>query len=608
MSTDPKLASLRMRAAEALPGMRRLMAVLGILAVCSLILHHGFPAGVRYSVWFNWFDVLLALGFCTGVAAELIAAKKHREALHSLRFELLIIGGLIAAAIIPWFLPESTVELLLPAVHQRTLADLTFGLVRVFLLANVFIQLLRLIQGIFAAGIRLELVLAGSFGALTLLGTLLLMMPRVATDPKKPITFMDALFTATSAVCVTGLGVRDTGADFSPLGQMIILALIQVGGLGIVTFVAFISVFSAKTLPVPQMVAFRQSINAPEMGDLKQQIAGILLLTAFIEGAGAASLYAFAPEGMDAFTRLKWSVFHSVSAFCNAGFALQTTGLEPFRANPGVNITIMSLITLGSLGFLVLPEVLSNFSTLVRNLPRLLNSRTRRFEPPRWKRFTVQTRMSLHVTFWLILIGTLGILLLETGHLLEGMSAGEALLVSTFQSVTLRTAGFNTIPFGELHQSTLLFMIIFMVIGGCPVSTAGGIKTVTFGVLLLSLQSMIFRRQNVEAYGRTIPPRIFFTALNVTVIYAATAAACMFFLSVFDPGIPLRDTMFETISALSTVGLSTGITGKLTDASKVVLCIAMFIGRVGPIALVFSVFQARGRVEYEFPSEDVVVG
>jgi trk system potassium uptake protein TrkH len=151
-------------------------------------------------------------------------------------------------------------------------------------------------------------------------------------------------------------------------------------------------------------------------------------------------------------------------------------------------------------------------------------------------------------------------------------------------------------------------MIFLMVVGGCPVSTAGGIKTVTFGVLFLALRSMMYRRQNVEAFGRTLPPRVFFTALNVFILYSATAGVSVFLLSIFDPQIPLRDTLFETISALSTVGLSTGITVQLSTASKVVLCIAMFVGRVGPIALVFSVFQARGKVEYEFPTEDVVVG
>lgn len=608
MPTNTTTSPFRTRTAAALPLVRRVMALLGIVAVISLILHHGFPLGTQYAEWFNWFDLLLALGFCMGVAAELIGAKHPRDALYERRFELFIIGGLLFAVLLPWVLPDKVVDALVPALHQQTVDDLLFGLVRVFLLANVFVQLLRLIQKIFSSGVRLELVFAGSFAALILVGTLLLLMPRVAANPQEPITLMEAVFTSTSAVCVTGLGVRDTGTAFSPMGQMIILALIQIGGLGIVTFVAFISVFSAKTLPVPQMVAFRQSINAPEMGDLKQRIAGILLLTAIIEGAGAASLYAFAPLDGDLFERLKWCVFHSVSAFCNAGFAFQPDSLEFVRNDTAVNCIFMLLITLGSLGFLVLPELLSKIPTALRSLPLLLHPKTRRFQPATFTRLTVQTRMSLQITLWLTLVGMLGFLILEAGNILKDASTGESLVTSAFQSVTLRTAGFNTVPFDKLHQATLLLMIMLMVIGGSPVSTAGGIKTVTFGVLLLSLQSMIFRRRNVEAYGRTIPPRIFFTALNVAVLYVATASGCIFLISAFDPKFDLRDTLFETISALSTVGLSTGITAKLSPASQLVLCAAMFIGRVGPIALVFSVFQSRGKVDYEFPSEDVVVG
>lgn len=608
MPTDTTTSPFRTRTAAALPLVRKSMPLLGVMAVVSLILHHGFPIGTRYAEWFNWFDLVLAVGFCMGVAMELIGAKCPRDAIYERRFELFTIASLIFTILLPWVLPGKVVNVLVPALHQQSVSDLVFGMIRVFLLANVLIQLLRTIQGIFSSGIRLELVFAGSFAALILIGTLLLLMPRVAADPNEPITLMEAVFTSTSAVCVTGLVVRDTGTAFSPLGQTIIMALIQIGGLGIVTFVAFISVFSAKTLPVPQMVAFRQSINAPAMSDLKQRIAGVLLLTAIIEGAGAASLYVLTPLDGDPFERLRWCVFHSISAFCNAGFAFQPDSLESVRNNAAVNCVFILLITLGSLGFLVLPELRSKLSAALRNLPLLLHPRTRRFQPVRFVRLTVQTRMSLQITLWLTLIGMLGFFLLEAGHLLKGASAGESLVISAFQSVTLRTAGFNTVPLGELQQATLLLMIMLMVIGGSPVSTAGGIKTVTFGVLLLSLQSMIFRRRNVEAYGRTIPPRVFFTALNVTVLYAATAGACLFLLSIFDSQLALRDTLFETISALSTVGLSTGITAELSPASQLVLCVAMFIGRVGPIALVFSVFQSRGKVDYEFPAEDVVVG
>ncbi|MGV3531755.1 MAG: TrkH family potassium uptake protein, partial [Chthoniobacteraceae bacterium] len=444
--------------------------------------------------------------------------------------------------------------------------------------------------------------------ALILIGTLLLLLPRAGAIPDQPISLMDAFFTATSAACVTGLAVRDTGVEFSTLGQVIILVLFQVGGLGIVTFVAFISAFSAKTLPVPQMVAFRQMINAPAMGDLKGRLAGILLLTLIIEGAGALSLFLTLPAGMDGFDRLFWSVFHAVSAFCNAGFSLETTGLEFARGHAGINWTIMLLITLGSLGFLVLPELIGLTLAAMRRLPLLLQRRSRMFLPPLGRRLSVQSRLSIIVTVCLIVIGTVAFWLLEAGHILADRPASENFLVSAFQSITTRTAGFNSVDIGALRQATLLMMMMLMVIGGCPVSTGGGVKTVTIGVLILSLRSMILRKEKVEAFGRTLPARAFFTALNVFVLYSVTAAICVFLLAVFDPEIGLRQTLFETVSALSTVGLSTGITAGLSDPSKLVLCAAMFIGRIGPIALVFSVFEARHKVDYQYPAEDVVVG
>jgi trk system potassium uptake protein TrkH len=301
-------------------------------------------------------------------------------------------------------------------------------------------------------------------------------------------------------------------------------------------------------------------------------------------------------------------VFHSVSAFCNAGFALQPDSLESAWNNLGLNVTVVVLIVLGGLGFLVLPELIAIAGASLRLLPQLLHPKSRRFAPHLPRRVSAQTRISLIVSFGLIALGMLGFLWTESKHVLRGCSGENSLLVSLFQSVTTRTAGFNTVPMGELQQATLILLILLMVVGGSPVSTAGGIKTVTLGVLFLALRSLIFQREKVEAFGRMLPARALFTALNVFVLYVVTGGVGVFLLSYFDPHLSLRDTSFETISALSTVGLSTGITPGLSTGSKLVLCAAMFIGRVGPIALVFSVFESRGHVEYEFPEEDVVVG
>lgn len=582
----------------------RWLAFLGCITVVSLVLQHGFTLAELYRVHFFAVDLALVCGFAVGLALRILGQKQRREAFYRHRFEVILFGSLLLGMIGAFFLPAMDNDF--PA-HPELRQDLLYGLMNLFLLANVCIQGLRALQRIFVSGARLELLLAGSFFGAILLGMLLLLLPRAMVREGNPISLVDAIFTSTSAVCVTGLAVLDTGTDFSTLGQMIILALIQVGGLGIVTFVAFISAYSTKTLPVPQMVAFRQMINAPAIGDLKSRVAGIFMITVIIELLGAIALF-FAYEGSTSLAaRLKWSVFHSVSAFCNAGFSLTDNTLETYVDKVGINLTISALIILGGLGFLVIPEVANHVRMAVTRLPRLLRPRHERTQLNFRPKLSVQTKISLWVTMWLIVLGFLGFWALESANVLEGKNTGESALISFFQSVTTRTAGFNTIPVGELSQATLLLIIFLMVIGGSPVSTAGGIKTVTFGVLFFALRSMVLRREKIEAFGRTLPPGVFLTCLNVFVLYMTSGLASVFLLSIFDPHLSLRDTLFETISALSTVGLSTGITADLSNESKLVLCAAMFVGRVGPIALVFSVFQSRGKVEYEYPVEEVVV-
>jgi trk system potassium uptake protein len=339
---------------------------------------------------------------------------------------------------------------------------------------------------------------------------------------------------------------------------------------------------------------------------LKRRFAGIVLVTLVLETLGTLALFAFAPIDGDFLARLKWSLFHAISAFCNAGFGLHADSLESMQHHIPVNLVIAVLIILGGLGFLVLPELLARSSTLWRR--RKSASGIPRIHPLGARRLSVQTKISVLITGILIVLGFTGVWLLEANHTLVGMSATESSLVAFFQSVTTRTAGFNTVPIGELRLATLILLMMLMVIGASPVSAGGGIKTVTFGILLLALRSMLLRRDKVEAFGRMLPQRAMYAALSVFVLYMMTAASGLFLLAFFDPQLALRDLLFETVSALSTVGLSTGITAELSSGSRLVLCLLMFIGRVGPISLVLSIFQSRPGSDYEFPTEEVVVG
>lgn len=579
----------------------------GLLVFVSLILQHGFPVATGTRWWLHWLDVLLVLWFSADLILALLRARDWRRAFALRRFENVLLGGLLVVLILSWVVSPATIGGLLQFLHLGSAAALRSMLVKLFLLLVLCIQLLRGAQQLLGKNVRPELILAGSFAVLIVIGTFLLLLPNASARAEAPIGGLDALFTATSAVCVTGLVVRDTGTDFSNFGQMILLVLFQTGGLGIITFVGFLSIFSTRALPVPQMVAFGQIINAPALSAIKRQIVGILLATGIIEVIGAGLLFQFVPMDVDPLNRIKWSFFHSVSAFCNAGFALQSDSLMPFQTNPGLMLTFMGLIILGGLGFLVIPELLGYRVTRGHFFRRFSFFR-RRHAGQLPGRLSVQARLSLIATGLLLMGGLVIFWLLESDHMLRDRPAGEAFLISAFQAVTPRTAGLNSVPIDQLQNATLVFLMILMVIGASPVSTGGGIKTATFAILLLAIRALVARRERVEVFGRAIPGKTLFAALGVFLLYVLTAGFCMFLLALCDPQVQVRDQAFEVISALSTVGLSTGITAGLSPASKLVLCAAMFVGRVGPISLVLSVFQSRRQLTYELPEEEVVVG
>lgn len=579
---------------------------MALVAAASLITGGGFnlPDWIRAKL--DWLDLLLALGFAITWLAELRLAAKPEVAARYRRAELVLLSAGAVAFVALLLMPVAMQRLLAEELHQPA-TDLGFWLLRFFLLACVFLQTLRGVESILRKGLRAELLLAGSFAAIIAAGSLFLLLPKAVASGCSPLSWIDALFTATSATCVTGLSVRDTGSEFSTFGQTIIMTLIQIGGLGIVTFVALLSSISNKKLPVPQMVIYRKIINTPVAGDLRRHIAGIVAITLLVELTGAIALFFFVETGQNRLDQIQWSVFHSISAFCNAGFAFQPDSLESLRGNTGAVYTIMTLIIVGGLGFLVLPEFISLLHHRFRDIFWQRNSPAQKLFVYR-SRFSLQSRLSLITTAFLIVVGGLLIALLERDHVMNGLESLDLVTASLFQSVTARTAGFNTLPIGELQNATLLVIVLLMIVGGCPVSTAGGIKTVTFSVLLLGLRSLIRGHNRIEAFGRTVPARVVTSALNVLLLYLSAAITGLILLSWASPQLAMRDVLFECFSALSTVGLSTGITPQFGTEGKLVLCALMFVGRIGPIAMVLSVFQSSTTVDYEFPQEEVVVG
>lgn len=439
-------------------------------------------------------------------------------------------------------------------------------------------------------------MLIGSFLALILAGTALLKLP-AATQPDKPIGWIDALFTATSATCVTGLAVRDTGSEFTLFGQLVILGLIQAGGLGLLTFSLFILALFRGRVSLAQRSIFEQTLATQAGHRLWPVLRLVFLFTFVTEGIGALLLFLrWLPE-MGAGRAAYHGVFHAVSAFCNAGFGLRPDSLTAWRGDAWVVLTVSALIVLGGLGFFTVYEV----------------AESRKMRTP----ISVHSKLALTVSAVLIVLGTALIWILETGHSFSGMGAGEKVLAAFFQSVTTRTAGFNTVDLSQLAPGTLFLMTIFMFIGGSPGSCAGGIKTTTVGVLFMATLTRLKGHVHVNAFRRTVGEVTVNNALTVAIWGALGAVAALFALILLQsPGGSVEqerslffDYLFETISALATVGLSTGITADLSPASRLLVSLLMFFGRMGPLTLASSLAGSQRQVnDWEYAKEEVMLG
>lgn len=422
-------------------------------------------------------------------------------------------------------------------------------------------------------------------------GTVLLSLPWSTINGR--IDLIDALFTATSAICVTGLVVVDTGSHFTPFGQLIILFLIQLGGLGIMTFSTAFFLFMGRRISFKERIVMQETFAGYPRRDLISLVKSIIIFTFLIESLGSLLLYLSWWKSFGIGKGLWVSVFHAVSAFCNAGFSLFPNNLEGFRKDLFVNITVSSLIITGGIGFLVLHELKEKVIFQRVNEP-----------------LSLHTKITLSVTVILIAIGTLLILFLENEHILKGMEFREKLICSFFQSVTARTAGFNTLPISKLTNATLFVLIFLMFIGASPGSTGGGIKTTTAGVLLFLIRAHLKGIRDVYAFNRTISQEAVVKALSVFL-------ASFILINIVFPLVLIAEgggnenfikILFECISAFGTVGLSTGITPELTWVGKSLIIFIMYTGRVGPLTIVLISGASGSMKKYRFSEEKVIVG
>lgn len=430
-------------------------------------------------------------------------------------------------------------------------------------------------------------VLVLGFLALILIGGILLSIP-LATSYGRETSFLDALFTSASASCVTGLVVVNTADHWSIFGQAIILLLIQIGGLGIMTMATIVSLIAGKKISLKERLIIKEQMNQETLSGLVKLIRYVIFLTFAIEAIGAISLaFSFIPiYGVK--KGIWFSVFHSISAFCNAGFDITGNSLMSFTNSYLTISTLSILIIVGGIGFAVILDIGKN---------------------RKWSRLGLHTKLVLTISLGLLLVGTLFFFILEYSNpdTLGQMSFIDKVFAAIFASVVPRTAGFNSIDVSLMRESSAFLTIILMFIGGSPGSTAGGIKTVTFGVILISTISIIRGKRDTEAFKKTINPEIISKSLAIVTAGMGLVILIAFVLTITE-GENFLDVLFESASAFATVGLSRGLTPDLSEIGKIIIMLTMYAGRVGPLTMAFAIGYNKKHRRYRYSEGHISVG
>jgi trk system potassium uptake protein TrkH len=578
-------------------------ALTAAVVVASFVSLFGFEkpllaAWILYAV-----QILCLVLFVAEKIVRLFNAVSMREFWRANWFEvpLLVVLGVVVVGAGRWF-----------STSGSEAAIVQYFAIGLYLVVQVVAKLCRTSVNMAASGKNPTRTLIASFVVLIISGAGLLMLPAASAPGKENVGFVDALFTATSATCVTGLVVKDTGQDFSIMGQVVILTLIQLGGLGIVVFGAVFALLLGQAFSVRESVAMQDLLSASTISRIGKMIAFIFAFTIFIEALGAVSLFGMWAGSI----HHRWfcSVFHSISAFCNAGFSLFGTSFVKYSRSWQIYVVICPLIILGGLGFSVLYDLGNIGADRVRRFFKKWFNKRYRFAMEAPKRMRLQTKIVLMVSAVLIVLGACAIFVFEryaAGLQTDpGGSVADEIAGAVFQSVTARTAGFNTVDVGAMSPSSRVILILLMFIGGSPGSTAGGIKTVTIAVVIMTAVGALRRRREVEIFHRSVRRAIVRRAVTVTLLFVTVLLSVTLVLSITENlnGFSMSQIIFEAGSALGTVGLTTGITPFLTTPGKLIIIATMLVGRLGPLTLLAALTFNLKPARYEYPDEAVIVG
>lgn len=561
----------------------------GALALVSLIVQYGFYPAEATVHFFRYVDIGIALFFVFSYFYRVLRSEHKWKEIRSTPFESILLLVLILSLLIESIIQNNVLNRDTAMIYVK----IYFIIIQIYVVSNLFIELTKTREKWLFVSLKPSRVFIFSFFIVILIGVGLLMLPRATYNG---ISLTDAIFIATSAVCVTGLTPLNVVNTFTPVGQSIILLLFQIGGLGIVTLTSFVALlFQQKgSFRLRDQTILMEILDDNNLSKLSEMIRAIIRITFSFELIGAVILWLrWRNLGFSLKEGIFTAIFHSVSAYCNAGFSNLPDGLETvgYNRDPVTMITVMILIVLGGLGFYTLRELLYN----------------RRYSPDLKRHYSLQTKMIVFISLGLIISAALFIALLQWKDWGD-MPAWLKVLNALFTSITSRTAGFSTISVGALSLPAIVLIMILMYIGAAPNSTGGGIKVTTFGMLIAASWAFIRGKDHVEIGWNTIPITTIRRSYIVLMGSLALVIIAYFLLTIFESAAS-EDLLFEVISAFGTVGLSRGVTPFLSNISKIVITIVMFMGRVGLYTLAIAVGrESVTQHKYEFPETNVMVG
>ncbi|HRP02716.1 MAG TPA: potassium transporter TrkG [Candidatus Kapabacteria bacterium] len=572
-----------------------IMIITGFFILVSLTAIIGFRLDNEWISIFTSITSIMLHTFIINELIKLLLARHYFTHIKERWYEFIIIGLLFFQLIFP-SISQNIFETILPNINPAKITLIYIAILEIMMLFLLFLKAIRVTHKLSSIKIHSSGLLAISFLAIILIGSLLLYLPRSYNEGAK-YSYIDALFTSTSCVCVTGLIVVDTEHNFTVIGKVFIILLIQVGGLGIMTLTTFFALYLTGGVSLRARTLVKDLISEDSIGKIQSLIKSILLYTFVIEAVGALLLYLSTVDNIFVYDPILFyhAIFHSISAFCNAGFSVFSDNLmnESIRYNYFHNSVIMALIVMGGLGFIVHSNLYGYY----------LNKRSNRAF-----RLKIHTKLVVISTLILIFGGTILIYIFGSFQYLKGLNFAEQVFHAMFWSVTARTAGFSALPMSSLNQAATLVMVILMWIGASPGSTGGGIKTTTLAIVSIALFKYIVGVERAEVFKREISQdsikRGFFVIL-ASIIVLGFASIVLIWIEPDKNGL---DLIFEVTSALSTVGLSKDLTFYMGNGGKLLLITVMFIGRIGVLSFLMSFHKPVDEPDYSYPKENILVG